>query len=490
MPVSKNWQVVAGSTATGLAVALTVVALAGPWESGQRTAERVRAASWEGKPGDVAGLRQPSRKPVGGRKGAAAPAPAPEVLAAATGTRETVPAGAGGLAGRLAPLLKDGALGPVTTGAVVDAATGEGVWGHREGTAAVPASTTKIATAVAALSLLGPDHRLTTGVVADGDARVVLVGGGDPTLTARKSAGGGYAAASLRTLADGTARTLKARGTRTVRLSYDTSLYSGPAVHPIGYNDNIAPVAALMADEGRADGKSWKGPAARVRDPAAKAATAFAGMLRDRGVKVTGAVDRRSAPEGHPADRLAVVRSAPLSDLVERMLTNSDNDIAEALARHTALAAGLPGSFSGGAQGISSALRELGVPLKGARFTDGSGLNRADRLTADQLARLLVLAGDPEYPELRPTLTGLPVAHFTGSLKERFTGDDAGGGGGVIRAKTGTLTGVNALAGTVVNADGRLVAFAFLTNGTTSPASAQRALDRLASAVARCGCHG
>ncbi|MFD3452507.1 D-alanyl-D-alanine carboxypeptidase/D-alanyl-D-alanine-endopeptidase [Streptomyces sp. NPDC058691] len=416
--------------------------------------------------------------------------PAPQVLAAAVGTQGAAPPGPGGLAGRLAPLLKDRALGPLTTGAVVDAATGEPVWGQRAGTAAVPASTTKIATAVAALSLLGPDHRLTTGVVADGDDRVVLVGGGDPTLTARKSAGGGYAAASLRALADGTARALKARGTRTVRLSYDTSLYSGPAVHPIGHNDNIAPVAALMADEGRSDGKSWKGPAARVWDPAATAATTFAGMLRDRGVKVTGAVDRRSAPTGHAADRLAVVRSAPLTDLVERMLTNSDNDIAEALARHTALAAGLPGSFSGGAKGISSALRELGVPLKGARFNDGSGLNRADRLTADQLTRILVLAGDPEYPELRPTLTGLPVAHFTGSLQERFTAGDADGAMGVIRAKTGTLTGVNALAGTVVNADGRLVAFAFLSNGTTNPASAMRALDRLASAVARCGCHG
>src|SRR5262249_20131368 len=158
-------------------------------------------------------------------------------------------------------------------------------------------------------------------------------------------------------------------------------------------------------------------------------------------------------------------------------------DIAEALARHTALAADRDGSFSGGAEAINSALRELGLPLKGARFTDGSGLNRGDHLTAEQLARLLALAADPDHPELRPAVTGLPVAGFTGPLRERFT-STGGGGAGLVRAKTGTLTGVNALAGTVVDADGRLLTFAFLTNGTTDPTAAQSALDRLAAKLA------
>jgi D-alanyl-D-alanine carboxypeptidase/D-alanyl-D-alanine-endopeptidase (penicillin-binding protein 4) len=55
-----------------------------------------------------------------------------------------------GLAGRLGPLLYDGALGSLTTGAVVDAVSGRTVWGQRPGTPAVPASTTKVATAVSA----------------------------------------------------------------------------------------------------------------------------------------------------------------------------------------------------------------------------------------------------------------------------------------------------------------------------------------------------
>lgn len=166
------------------------------------------------------------------------------------------------------------------------------------------------------------------------------------------------------------------------------------------------------------------------------------------------------------------------------MLTNSDNDIAEALARRTALAGKQRADFEGGGKAIRDRLRKLGLPLAGADFHDGSGLDRADRLTANLLTSLLVKAGDPAHPELRPVLTGLPVAGFTGTLSSRYTD----GAAGVVRAKTGTLTGVNTLAGTVVDRDGRLLAFAFLASDTTDPQAAQSALDRTASALAACGC--
>lgn len=176
----------------------------------------------------------------------------------------------------------------------------------------------------------------------------------------------------------------------------------------------------------------------------------------------------------------------PVSALVERALTNSDNDIAEALARETAVADGRPASFTGAEKSVRDRLAELDLPLKGARFADGSGLDRDGRISAALLAQLLVRATDPERPELRPVLTGLPVAGFSGTLRSRYA--DASAGTGMVRAKTGTLTGVNALAGTVVDADGRLLAFAFITNGSTDAHGAQAALDRLASALANCGC--
>lgn len=563
----------AGSAAVGLVVAATSVAATGPWDSGQRTAERQRAASAD--------------RPREGRPGAP-PAPAPSaapVLAPLGASRTTSPDDAGqrsvplptgaGLADALEPLLKDRALGRVRAGAVVDVATGRQLYGAGAGRGVVPASTIKLATGVAALAALGPGHRLTTSVTtAPGErGRIVLVGGGDPTLTARATHGpDGTHPASLRELADATARALLARGERSVRLSYDTRLYAGSARHPIGPNENLSQVTALMVDEGRRDG-SDRGPADRVDDPAADAARTFARLLRDRHVTVTGApgpyrppaqrpaddkradskpgasqpddakpgaskpADRKDdgkskdrGGDNEPADRkadhrsdheadskgdggddresdrkadrgkrapapgaadargttLASVRSQPLSALVERMLTNSDNDIAEALARHTARASGEPASFAGAQRAVTARLRELGVPVAGARFADGSGLDRADRVSAATLAQVLVRAADPNRQALRPVLTGLPVAGFTGTLRDRYPQDSVGRG--VVRAKTGTLTGVNTLAGTVVDADGRLLTFAFLTEGSTDPAAAQRVLDRLASAVANCGC--
>ncbi|MEU6071139.1 D-alanyl-D-alanine carboxypeptidase/D-alanyl-D-alanine-endopeptidase [Streptomyces sp. NPDC047082] len=475
----KTWQYTAGAATAGLALAVGVVTTAGPWDAnGQRTAERERAAAQERAGGTDHGRNSDTT--------AEAPRPAPSAasvltgLGGATGTVNTkkAPPSEKPLAEVLAPLLDVPELGSAHTAAVVDVASGRRLYGSGADQALTPASTTKIATAVAALSALGAEHRFTTRAALEPDTKeLVLVGGGDPTLTAHEKADGW---ASLRTLAADTAAALEKRGVRKITLSYDTTLYTGPSVHPIGVNDNLAPVSALMADEGRTD-DSASGPVTRVADPAADAARKFAGFLEDAGLKTTAPGPSKATGR---STTLATVSSPPLSALVERMLTNSDNDIAEALARQTALASGERASFEGGAAAIGARLKKLRLPMSGASFHDGSGLNRDDRLTADLLTALLVKAGSPAHPDLRPVLTGLPVAGFTGTLSARYTD----GAAGLVRAKTGTLTGVNTLAGTVVDQDGHLLAFAFLATNTTSPLDAQAALDKTATALAACGC--
>ncbi|MFF0464008.1 D-alanyl-D-alanine carboxypeptidase/D-alanyl-D-alanine endopeptidase [Streptomyces mexicanus] len=479
----RTWQYTATAATAGLALAAGVVTAAGPWDSsGQRTAERDRAAALERAGGADHGRGSDTSAPSGTAVDGLRPAPsAPPVLVGLgrSGHQANPAAGAPALAGVLDPLLRDPALGGHHSAVVLDLTTGRRLYGQDADAAFTPASTTKIATATAALSALGPDHRFTTRAALEpGTAHLVLIGGGDPTLTARAQPGGW---ASLRTLADRTAAALAERGLKEVTLSYDTSLYAGSDLHPIGVNDNLARVTALMADEARTDGSS-SGPAPRAADPAAAAARAFAGFLQDHGVR-TGAPDPAKATGR--AQTLASVSSPPLSDVVERMLTNSDNDIAEALARQTAAATGERTDFAGGARAIADRLARLGLPLTGAAFHDGSGLDRSDKLTADLLTALLREAADPAHPGLRPILTGLPVAGFTGTLADRYTGD---GAAGIVRAKTGTLTGVNTLAGTAVDRDGRLLAFAFLAEDTTDPQAAQSALDRAATALAGCGC--
>ncbi len=472
----KTWQYTTGAAIAGLALAASVVTAAGPWDSsGQRTAERDWAAAQGSEGGADHGRHSGTT--------ATAPRPAPSAASVLTGlgsAADTVKSAPNGkaLAAVLDPLLNEAALGPRRTAAVVDLATGAQLYASGADEALTPASTTKIATAVAALSAMGADHRLTTRAALEPDTReLVLVGGGDPTLTARDDAQGW---AGLRALADDTAAALKKRGLREVTLSYDTTLYAGPELHSIGENPNLAPVSALMADEARTD-DSTSGPVTRVTDPAADATRTFADFLKDRGIKTTAPGPSKATGR---ADTLATVQSPPLSALVERMLTNSDNDIAEALARQTAVATGEQASFDGAGRAIRAQLKKLGLPVAGADFRDGSGLSRDDRLTAGLLTALLAKSADPAHPELRPALTGLPVAGFTGTLAGRYTD----GAAGVVRAKTGTLTGVNTLAGTVVDQDGHLLAFAFLASDTTDAQAAQSVLDGMATALASCGC--
>lgn len=398
--------------------------------------------------------------PLGGPRTVSAkePAAAPEALAKALG-----------------PLLADPGLGPAPGVSVIDLATGERLYGKRADAAMVPASTIKIVTAAAALTALGPDHRIpTTVVAAPGAGEITLVGGGDATLDRARL--GELADEAARALRDGKAGKT-AKGAE-LRFEYDTSLYRGPLLHTIGPNDNIAPVSALMVGQGRLD-EHTTGAATRTADPAREAARVFREMLAERGVRTAPPAAGRPTAKAVP---LAQVLSEPLSLLVERMLTRSDNDLAESLARQTALATGEKASFAGAQRAVTKQLRRLQVPLAGTRFADGSGLDRRDRVSAALLTSLLARAGDTAHPELRPVLTGLPVAGFSGTLEDRYSADSDGTG--LVRAKTGTLRGVNTLAGTVVAPGGRLLGFAFLAEDTPSEYTAEPALDRLAAALA------
>ncbi|MFF3532012.1 D-alanyl-D-alanine carboxypeptidase/D-alanyl-D-alanine-endopeptidase [Streptomyces rubiginosohelvolus] len=460
-----TWQVIAGSATLGLVVATGAVLAAGPWDNGQRKAERALAAA-----GDRTGGAHHGRPTPDGPR----PAPsAPAVLPALGTTTHDAPQDPAALRDTLAPLIGDPGLGDKVAASVIDTATGEQLYGQGATTPMTPASTIKIATATAALSVLGPDHRIATTAALSPDSRTVtLVGGGDPTLSE----------AALREMAADTADALREDDRDSVRLTYDISRYTGPVLHPISPNENIAPVTALMVNEGRVNDTD-RGPAKRSEDPAGDAARTFAGALKKAGVEVTGAP--REARAADEARTVATHRSAPLDALVERTLTNSDNDIAEALARQTAIAKGESASFAGARRAVTNELKKLKVPVGGAHFADGSGLDRKDRVTPALLTALLARAADPDRPGLRPVLTGLPIAGFSGTLGGRYAPDAEGTG--LIRAKTGTLFGVNSLAGTVVDRQGRLLAFAFLASGSLDAGEAEPALDALATALAGTG---
>jgi len=405
--------------------------------------------------------------------------PTPVLAAPPTGPPQT----ATGVARKLAGPLADHRLGSRVSATVVDAETGQVLLDRGAADPVTPASTAKLATSVALLSVTEPDQRLTTRLVAGsrpGD--VVLVGGGDPTLSA--------APAGKPTAYEGAARVstlaalAKQAGLGPVsRVVVDSSLFSGPTMAPTwnpadvrgGY---IAPITAAMVDAGGQEGLR-----ARSTTPDLAAGRALAVAL---GV-AKAAVVRGRAPVG--ATTLAAVSSQPIPRLVEQMLLASDNVLAEALARQVAIAAGGPASFAGAVDATREVLARLGMPA-GDQLLDGSGLSAQDRVTPALLAALLRAAADPDQPGLHALLPGLPVSGYLGTLDDRYRTGPAAVAAGEVRAKTGTLDGVSSLAGLVRGADGRLLVFAVVADrvpaGGTLPAEA--ALDEVAAALTTCGC--
>ena len=379
------------------------------------------------------------------------------------------------------------AIGPAARAAlargsalIVDPATGTVLYDLRSGVARVPASNAKLATAVAALTVLGPTSRIPTTVKVS-DTDVWLVGGGDPTLA---SAAGAPGAPTLADLATQTIAQVGAHST--LRLHYDATAFRGPVLAP-GWKASypavgeVAPVVALMVDQGRRTprGKS------RVADPARRAATVFAGLLRRAGVTVTS-VDASAAPAD--ATTVATVMSPPVSRIVQTMLTDSENTYAEALGHLVGAKASHQPTFAGGAAATRAALASLKLPVDGYGLVDASGLSTQDRLTARTLAAILSTVVVGRTPALASIAPGLPVAGLTGTLADRYRTPATLSGRGYVHAKTGTLTGVVAESGIVLDRTGRQLVFSFLAPKVGSLNAARETLDTLASTLATCGC--
>jgi serine-type D-Ala-D-Ala carboxypeptidase/endopeptidase (penicillin-binding protein 4) len=426
------------------------------------------------------------------------------VAASATKTQATALPTGSGLAAMLGAALPASATGAGVGIEVTDAATGRVLYSDNASAPAAPASTTKLVTAAAALSVLGPGARFSTTVRQAGDT-VVLVGGGDPTLAVNEYPSSDYPRpATLAQLAAGTARALKAQGRQSVRLGYDTSLYSGPGIAQ-GWTDgdistgNVTPIAALEADQGRLtsagaleDADDPLNYRPRTTDPAGLTAAAFAGLLEQDGITVAGQPAQTVAPA--TARLLSSVSSPTVAAMAEQMLQESNNVIAENLARHVAIALGLPATFTGAAQADISMLRRLGISAP-IQLVDGSGLSPDDAIAPETLVQVLKVAAST--PSLSSVITGLPVAGFSGTLAAGGSvfgaiGDAADGTArGVVRAKTGNLATVASIAGLVYDQDGQLLLFAIMAPrvpGAGQLPDAADALDTAAAGLATCGC--
>jgi D-alanyl-D-alanine carboxypeptidase/D-alanyl-D-alanine-endopeptidase (penicillin-binding protein 4) len=415
---------------------------------------------------------------------AGADAPPPPATAAAPDAPEPA---AAQIAAALGGELTDPRLGGRLIGEVADAQTGDVLFDREDSTPASPASTAKLVTAVALLSVRKATDRITTTVRAGtAPGTVVFVGAGDPTLSAAPP-GTPTAYPDAARISDLAAQ-LKTVGVTHVLI--DDSLFSGPAISP-GWQPEDVPseyasaITPLMADGGRPS------PTATVRSATPDVAAADA-LATDLGLppSAVAPVPPGSDPPA-PGRVLASVRSATYGELLQQALMASDNVLTEMLGRQVALAEHQPASFLGAAAAIRAVLGDLGVEI-GAGMTDASGLAGGDRLAPAALVAVLRLVAGPARPQLHLVVTDLPVAGWAGTLSGRYTSAPASAAAGLVRAKTGTLTGVSTLAGFVPDAAGRLLAFSFVADrvgptaaGTTA---AEAALDVLTASLATCSC--
>lgn len=376
---------------------------------------------------------------------------------------------------------------------------GREVLAHEPDLPLLPASTLKLVTAAAVLATLGPDARLATHVDAtapiDGDGSLrgdlVLVGGGDPSLATDEYARWVYPARPNTRLAELADRLVEAGLTH---LHGDVlgvaPGFDGPAV-ATGWPDryfsdfDARHIAGLTVDAGlrtivtypepdEPDGEPGEGDPAEpagpvtasqaptpppqpeppdvridhVADPAGHAAAELARLLAERGVQVDG-TGRSGEPADEVVGRLVTLQGARIADQLRFAVQRSDNQLTDSLFHTIGLVRTGAGSWERGERALRQVLDRWGIDHDGARFADGSGLSRDDRLPARLLTDLgRAMAGSRYAADWWSLMAAMGES---GTLSQRLVGTVASGR---FLGKTGALRDVVSLSGAVVGPDG------------------------------------
>lgn len=359
-------------------------------------------------------------------------------------------------------------LGKYLSGLVLDLESGQTVWSYQANVSRLPASSQKVVTALTVLNSTDTNSRLVTRVFQNNQApdQLVLTSEGDPSLGATR----------LKEAASSVAARLAEQGLTTVQLYVDSSYFPQPSAS-YGWKSSY-----LGSEVQLVRGLALAGY--RGSDASLAAGRVLAGYLKPLGITAT-LQGRQAVPAD--ARELASTSSATIGQMVQRMLSESNNDYAEFLLRHAAKARGASTTTNGVVSFLRQALADQGVPTSGFLGYDGSGLSRADRMPPQTLAAAVTkLYTNPDTRRIAFAMWAMPRAGQTGTLASRYKASAQQCAKGKVMAKTGTLSDVNALAGIARGVDGRDRVFVFLDNGPTKTSSVRYALDTLATTTVGC----
>ncbi|VTN03112.1 D-alanyl-D-alanine carboxypeptidase dacB precursor [Raoultella ornithinolytica] len=190
-----------------------------------------------------------------------------------------------------------------------------------------------------------------------------------------------------------------------------------------------------------------------IQDGASYAGVILKSELTQAGITYSGTLLRQTLAND-PGTVLATTQSAPLHDLLRIMLKKSDNMIADTVFRtigHARL--GVPGTWRAGSDAVRQILRQqAGIDLGNTIIADGSGLSRHNLIAPATMMQVLQYIAQHDN-ELN-FISMLPLAGHDGSLQYR-AGLNQAGVDGKVSAKTGSLQGVYNLAGFITAASGQ-----------------------------------
>jgi serine-type D-Ala-D-Ala carboxypeptidase/endopeptidase (penicillin-binding protein 4) len=380
-------------------------------------------------------------------------------------------------------ITKDAALGNLRA-AVTNASTGELLFARGANKGVSQGSQEQLLTAAAALNILGKDFRFSTRVF-DGsvEGTVVLVGGGDPTITALHSGESVYkGAARLDDLAAqvNEAYAAKHPGVPITTIVLDASLWNpGDNWNTTWSNGavsggTLSKITALQVDGDRANPMSATSP--RSTNPVGRAGDLFAAAL---GATVTFA-DGEAVGSN---TLLGEVKSQKVSVLINQMLTSGDKTLAEFIARRVSVDAGFGGTTSSVGEGISSALALYDLDPAGNQMEDGSGFSSSNKVQPQFMADLMSRVRDGDK-DLNIIYNSLSEAGKKGSLAARFKGSAAAGH---VFARPGSGSSTQSLLGTIDAKDGTSLSFAIYATGKGVGPGASPVIDKLVTAMYKCG---
>jgi D-alanyl-D-alanine carboxypeptidase len=350
--------------------------------------------------------------------------------------------------------LKSSTIGPILKSAassktlanpgliLVDPATGETIYKNDADTLRKPASLLKIISAVALLDYVDPDFRFTTEILTGNTPNTLIIAGAlDPWMERNN------------TLATKMGRVSLPKIVKTALKKLDA--------------DNGAPIETLRIEYSKMHSVDLDFIKAQF----------VARDIKVSMAKVTAAEGKLNSKES-----IAKFDSPPLQKIMDWMLIWSDNTLGNRMAMYASMKAGFGYTESGIEETFIKTLSNLGIESTGLNAVDGSGLSRSNRVSAQMLAELLLKTY--ENDKYRTIYGGLPVGGVNGTMRNRFV-SSAPKAIGLVRTKTGSLTGVVSLAGYVQGGDREYIFVAIADQIPKYPSAARAARIALDKVLAK-----